>query len=88
MQSISGGTTSSAASLLGHPNLPVCAGELQSKSLSYDVDAFLPDGSSAGVGAIGELLCRGPFLRVPWASSETTTGRAFTRPTSPITTGV
>lgn len=65
VQSISGGTDIVGCFLLGHPNLPVYAGELQSKSLGYDVDAFLPDGSSAGVGAIGELVCKRPFPSRP-----------------------
>jgi len=61
MQSISGGTDIIGCFLLGHPNLPVYAGELQSKSLAMDVRAH---GASAAA-PIGELVCANPFPSRP-----------------------
>jgi acetoacetyl-CoA synthetase len=65
IQSISGGTDIIGCFLLGNPNRPVFAGELQSKSLGYDVDAFGPDGKPARPGSIGELVCKRPFPSRP-----------------------
>ena len=58
VQSISGGTDIIGCFLLGHPNLPVYAGELQSKSLGLDVRVL-------GAGPIGELVCWNPFPSRP-----------------------
>src|SRR5678816_3788185 len=65
VQSISGGTDIIGCFLLGNPNLPVHAGELQSKSLGYDVAAFGPNGMPAAPGTVGELVCRRPFPTRP-----------------------
>lgn len=65
IQSISGGTDIIGCFLLGHPNRPVYAGELQTKSLGYDVDVFGPDGKPQVVGSVGELVCKGPFPSRP-----------------------
>ncbi len=65
LQSISGGTDIIGCFLLGNPNLPVYPGELQSKSLGYDVDSFGPDGKPAAAGSVGELVCKKPFPSRP-----------------------
>jgi len=58
VQSISGGTDIMGCFLLGHPWLPVYAGELQSKSLGLDVAAI-------GDATTGELVCRNAFPSRP-----------------------
>ena len=65
VQSISGGTDIVGCFLLGNPNLPVYSGELQAKSLGYDVDAFGADGKPVALGEIGELVCKRPFPSRP-----------------------
>lgn len=65
LQSISGGTDIIGCFLLGNPNAPVRAGELQSPSLGYDVDAVGPDGKPVPPGTVGELVCRRPFPSRP-----------------------
>jgi acetoacetyl-CoA synthetase len=61
VQSISGGTDIIGCFVLGHPNLPVYAGESQSKSLAMDVRA---QGATAE-SPIGELVCANPFPSRP-----------------------
>jgi len=70
LQSISGGTDIIGCFLLGHPHLPVYAGELQAKSLGLDVRAVGGGGRSAvGVAkdcvSLGELICANPFPSRP-----------------------
>lgn len=61
LQSISGGTDLLGCFVLGHPNLPVFAGECQTRSLGMDVRSQpLEAGSS-----IGELICTNPFPSRP-----------------------
>jgi acetoacetyl-CoA synthetase len=61
VQSISGGTDIIGCFLLGHPNLPVYAGELQAKSLGLDVRAL----GATAEAPIGELVCANPFPSRP-----------------------
>lgn len=77
VQSISGGTDIVGCFLLGNPNLPVFPGELQSKSLGYDVDAFAPDGKPVSPGEIGELVCKRPFPSRPVGLFGDSTGERF-----------
>jgi acetoacetyl-CoA synthetase len=62
LQSISGGTDIIGCFVLGHPDLPVVAGEAQCKSLGLDVQAWQDGAPSAGVG---ELVCVNPFPSRP-----------------------
>jgi acetoacetyl-CoA synthetase len=64
LQSISGGTDIIGCFLLGNPNLPVHRGELQCRSLGYDVATQLPADVRPG-RAQGELVCRNPFPSRP-----------------------
>ncbi len=65
LQSVSGGTDILGCFLLGHPHLPVHAGELQATSLGLDVRAFTPDGTPCGPGEVGDLVCVNPFPSRP-----------------------
>ena len=68
IHSISGGTDLIGCFLLGNPTLPVHAGELQSRSLGYDVATVPTDpplAVGAGVVEAGELVCRNPFPSRP-----------------------
>jgi len=51
--------------MLGVPNLPVYAGQIQGPALGLDVQVFAEDGQPAVVGAKGELVCRNAFPSVP-----------------------
>jgi len=73
MQSISGGTDMIGCFLLGHPALPVYAGELQSISLGLDVRAL---GATAET-PIGELICANPFPSRPLGIYGDATGEKF-----------
>lgn len=64
LQSISGGTDIIGCFVLGHPNLPVHAGQSQSRSLGMDVRVLGGEGEEAA-GAIGELVCANPFPSRP-----------------------
>ena len=61
LQSISGGTDILGCFVLGNPNLPVCRGESQCRSLGLDVEAE----GARGPGDPGELVCRNPFPSRP-----------------------
>ncbi|HLQ37938.1 MAG TPA: acetoacetate--CoA ligase, partial [Planctomycetota bacterium] len=63
IQSISGGTDVLGCLVLGHPELPVHAGESQCVSLGIDVQA-LDGGNTARVGS-GELVVANPFPSRP-----------------------
>lgn len=68
VQSISGGTDIIGCFLLGNPMLAVHAGELQCRSLGYDVGvapADVPMPSAEDVVEAGELVCRSPFPSRP-----------------------
>ncbi|MEX3937909.1 acetoacetate--CoA ligase, partial [Paraburkholderia phymatum] len=60
--SISGGTDILGCFVLGHPDLPVYAGEAQCKSLALDVQAWDQGAPTTG---IGELVCTNPFPSRP-----------------------
>jgi acetoacetyl-CoA synthetase len=62
LQSISGGTDIIGCFVLGHPNLPVYAGEAQCKGLAFDVQAWEQGHRTTGVG---ELVCTNPFPSRP-----------------------
>jgi acetoacetyl-CoA synthetase len=64
LQSISGGTDIIGCFALGHPELPVRRGMLQSRSLGLDVQA-LPSETTPSASQIGELVCRNPFPSRP-----------------------
>jgi acetoacetyl-CoA synthetase len=61
---ISGGTDIVSCFILGNPNLPVIAGEIQCKGLGVDVAALDAEGNPV-VGAPGELVCRQPLPSMP-----------------------
>jgi acetoacetyl-CoA synthetase len=63
---ISGGTDIVSCFILGNPNLPVVAGEIQCKGLGVDVAALDEKGDPV-VGAPGELVCRKPLPCMPIA---------------------
>ena len=64
LQSISGGTDVIGCFVLGHPELPVRRGTIQSRSLGLDVQA-LPTEDTPSDSAVGELVCRNPFPSRP-----------------------
>lgn len=64
LQSISGGTDIIGCFALGHPQLPVRRGMLQSRSLGLDVQALATETAPSGSG-VGELVCRNPFPSRP-----------------------
>jgi acetoacetyl-CoA synthetase len=61
---ICGGTDIISCFVLGNPNLPVVAGEIQCKGLGVDVVAF-DDGGQPVQGQPGELVCRQPLPSMP-----------------------
>jgi acetoacetyl-CoA synthetase len=74
LQSISGGTDILGCFVLGHPSLPVHAGEAQCKSLGLDVQAWRDGGPTEG---IGDLVCAKPFPSRPLGFFGDTDGAAF-----------
>jgi acetoacetyl-CoA synthetase len=63
LQSISGGTDIIGCFVLGNPNLPICRGEAQCRSLGLDVRALPP--ADEPTAPIGELICANPFPSRP-----------------------
>lgn len=61
---ISGGTDIVSCFMLGNPNLPVYAGEIQCKGLGVDIVACDEKGEEVHA-APGELLCRKPLPSMP-----------------------
>ncbi len=61
---IAGGTDLAGAFVLGHPGLPVIAGEMQCRALGNAVRAFDPEGKEL-VGEVGELVCTEPLPSMP-----------------------
>jgi acetoacetyl-CoA synthetase len=61
---ICGGTDIISCFILGNPNLPVLAGEIQCKALGVDVVAFDKEGRAV-IGKPGELVCRQPLPCMP-----------------------
>jgi acetoacetyl-CoA synthetase len=65
LASISGGTDICGCFMLGVPNQPVYAGQIQGPALGLDVQVFSEDGKPAAIGVKGELVCRNTFPSVP-----------------------
>ena len=61
---ISGGTDLAGAFVVGHPGMPVRAGEMQCRALGNAVRAFDPDGAEL-IGEVGELVCTEPLHSMP-----------------------
>ncbi|MFK7838656.1 MAG: acetoacetate--CoA ligase [Sulfitobacter sp.] len=61
---ISGGTDLAGAFVLGHPGMPVKAGEMQCRALGNAVRAFDGAGNEL-VGEVGELVCTEPLPSMP-----------------------
>jgi acetoacetyl-CoA synthetase len=66
LASISGGTDIISCFMLGHPGLPVRAGEIQCAGLGMAIEAWDEQGRPV-VGAKGELVCTKPFPSMPVA---------------------
>ena len=64
LTSISGGTDIVSCFVLGNPNKPVYAGEIQVKGLGMDVDIFNENGKSIN-NKKGELVCKSTFPSKP-----------------------
>ena len=64
LASISGGTDLISCFVLGCPNLPVHAGEIQARGLGMAVDIWDEDGRSV-TGEQGELVCTSAFPSMP-----------------------
>ena len=61
---ISGGTDLAGAFVLGHPGMPVRAGEMQCRALGNAVRAYDEDGNEL-TGVVGELVCTEPVPSMP-----------------------
>ncbi|MCR8826548.1 acetoacetate--CoA ligase [Pseudosulfitobacter koreensis] len=61
---ISGGTDLAGAFVLGHPAMPVRAGEMQCRALGNAVRAFDEEGTEL-IGSVGELVCTQPLPSMP-----------------------
>jgi acetoacetyl-CoA synthetase len=61
---ISGGTDLAGAFVLGHPAMPVRAGEMQCRALGNAVRAFDEVGDDL-IGQVGELVCTQPLPSMP-----------------------
>jgi acetoacetyl-CoA synthetase len=64
LSSICGGTDIISSFVLGHPGLPVYAGEIQCKGLGMDVNVLSAEGKFP-VAEKGELVCVKPFPSCP-----------------------
>ena len=63
--SMTGGTDLISCFILGNPNLPVYAGELQCKGLGMAVEVWSEAGKPVAAGEKGELVCTRPFPSCP-----------------------
>ena len=61
---ISGGTDLAGAFVLGHPGMPVRAGEMQCRALGNAVRAYDEEGNEL-ISAVGELVCTQPLPSMP-----------------------
>jgi acetoacetyl-CoA synthetase len=61
---ISGGTDLAGAFVLGHPGMPVKAGEMQCRALGNAVRAYDAHGNDL-IDAVGELVCTEPLPSMP-----------------------
>jgi acetoacetyl-CoA synthetase len=76
LQSISGGTDIVGCFGLGCPIMPVYRGEVQCKSLGYDVAVFTPDGDRV-INEQGELICAAPAPSMPLYFLDDTDGKSY-----------
>lgn len=76
IQSISGGTDIIGCFGLGNPLKPVVRGEVQSKSLGYDVRVYSAGGVPV-VGEEGELVCVAPAPSMPVCFLDDSDGDAY-----------
>jgi acetoacetyl-CoA synthetase len=76
LQSISGGTDIIGCFGLGCPLKPVIRGEVQSKSLGYDVRVFDSSGNRV-IGEQGELVCASPAPSMPIYFLDDAAGEAY-----------
>lgn len=76
IQSISGGTDIIGCFGLGSPLKPVVRGEVQCKSLGYDVRVYNSSGESV-VGEEGELVCANPAPSMPVYFLDDPSGEAY-----------
>lgn len=76
IQSISGGTDIIGCFGLGTPLKPVVRGEVQCKSLGYDVRVFNSSGEPV-VGEEGELMCVNPAPSMPICFLDDPSGEAY-----------
>jgi acetoacetyl-CoA synthetase len=76
IQSISGGTDIIGCFGLGSPLKPVVKGEVQSKSLGYDVRVYGANGVAAA-GEEGELVCAAPAPSMPVCFLDDNDGSAY-----------
>ena len=73
LASISGGTDICGCFMLGWPELPVFAGQIQVPALGMDVQVLNSDGSLTKPGDKGELVCANTFPSAPlffWGDKE------------------
>ena len=75
---ISGGTDIVSCFVLGNPNMPVRAGEMQCKSLGVDVVALDEDGMPV-LNQPGELVCRQALPSMPIGFLNDTDGTQYRR---------
>jgi acetoacetyl-CoA synthetase len=61
---ISGGTDLAGAFVLGHPGMPVRAGEMQCRALGNAVRAYDEEGNEL-ISSVGELVCTQPLPSMP-----------------------
>lgn len=76
IQSISGGTDIIGCFGIGCPLKPVVRGEVQCKSLGYDVQVFGADGKRT-VGEEGELVCSSPAPSMPVSFLDDPSGEQY-----------
>jgi acetoacetyl-CoA synthetase len=76
LQSISGGTDIIGCFGLGCPRMPVYRGEVQCKSLGYDVRVLDAAGASI-IGKQGELVCAAPAPSMPVCFLDDPDGSAY-----------
>ncbi|MDA0274480.1 MAG: acetoacetate--CoA ligase [Actinobacteria bacterium] len=65
LASISGGTDICGCFVMGAPNLPVYAGEIQAPALGMNMAVYSDNGEAAAVGEKGELVCLQSFPSRP-----------------------
>lgn len=76
LASISGGTDIISCFMLGHPGLPVRAGEIQCPGLGMAIEAWDETGQPV-TGTKGELVCTKPFPSMPLGFWDDPEGRRY-----------